>query len=632
MLSGIQRLGAQAPEADELAAGQADTGQWEAQGGKPIPTEPAVLWSLRPVEKPALPEVARIDWPRHAIDHYILAGLESQGWEPAPDAHPQRLVRRVYYDLWGLPPTPEQVEEFVSDPSSATYEAIVDRLLADHRYGERWARHWLDVVRYAETNGYERDAPKPFAWKYRDWVIRAFNEDMPYDRFVLEQLAGDELPDANEQSLAATGFLRVGTFDDEPNDPLQYRYEQLDDLMHATGTAFLALTLKCARCHDHKFDPIPQQDYYALLNFFVAGKPAEGEVLAFTDQGPEAPPVRLLTSGDPRREQEVVPPGFLTLLPSVYRQVEPPPAGAATTTWRTQLARWITDPRNPLTARVLVNRVWQHHFGHGLSRTPDNFGVLGDEPSHPELLDWLASDFMEHGWQLKRLHRAIVLSRTYCMDSVHRCEADYAGRDPENVKLWRMNRRRLEAEAVRDAMLAVSGQLSSRLGGPSFYPPIAAEALEGLSRKGAAWGQSPPEELGRRSIYIFTQRSLLVPLLTTFDFADTTQPCCQRNVSLVAQQALALLNNEFVVDQSRHFARRLQGERPGSLAVQIDRAWRLALGRAPEAQELQAALAHVAAQRERFMRTMPADAPVDELALASLCQVLLNTNEFMFVD
>jgi hypothetical protein len=426
--------------------------------------------------------------------------------------------------------------------------------------------------------------------------------------------------------------LRVGTFDDEPNDLLQYRYEQLDDVMHATGTAFLALTLKCARCHDHKFDPIPQRDYYALLNFFVPGKAVDGEVLAFTDQGREAPAVRLLASGDPRREQEAVPPGFLTLLPSVYREVEPAPPGAATTTRRTQLARWIIDPRNPLTARVIVNRVWQHHFGQGISRTPDNFGILGDEPSHPELLDWLAADFMEHGWQLKRLHRAIVLSRTYAMDSVHPRGALYAQHDPENRRLWRMNRRRLEAEAVRDAMLAASGQLSARLGGPSFYPPIPAEALEGLSRKGAAWGTSPPSELGRRSIYIFTQRSLLVPLLTTFDFADTTQPCCQRNVSLVAQQALALLNNDFVIDQSRHFARRVQGEWPADPAAQIERAWRLALGRPPDAHELQAALHHLHAQRERFACSLPPGAPVEELALASLCQVLFNTNEFMFVD
>lgn len=590
------------------------------------------LWSLRPVVKPSLPVVVRTEWPRQAIDQFVLARLEKQGWEPAPDIDPRRLARRVYFDLWGLPPAPEQVEQFVNDPSPQAYEALVDRLLADPRYGERWGRHWLDVVRFAETNGYERDAPKPFAWQYRDWVIRAFNEDMPYDRFVLEQLAGDELPDASEQTLTATGFLRVGTFDDEPNDPLQYRFEQLDDLMHTTGTAFLALTLKCARCHDHKFDAIPQQDYYALLNFFVSGKPAEGEVLAFTDQGPQAPPVRLLKSGDPRHEQDVVPPGFLTLLPSVYRQVEPPPAGAATTRWRTQLARWIADPHNPLTARVMVNRVWQHHFGQGISRTPDNFGLLGDEPSHPELLDWLAADFMEHGWQLKRLHRTVVLSRTYRMDSVHPRGAEYAQRDPENRLLWRMNRRRLEAEAVRDAMLAVSGELSRRVGGPSYYPPIPAEALEGLSRKEAAWGTSPPEELGRRSIYIFTQRSLLVPLLTSFDFPDTTQPCCQRNVSIVAQQALALLNNEFVIEQSRQFARRVQHERPGELAAQVARAWLVALGRAPATAELHAALEHIARQSERFAQSLPPHAPVDELALASLCQVLFNTNEFMFVD
>jgi hypothetical protein len=632
---------AQSEPAAQPAQGRAEgelagpnAGQTEAAATHAAAAADATTWwSLRPIQKPPLPAVVRSDWPRHAIDHFVLAGLEAQGWQPAPDQQPQRLLRRLYFDLWGLPPTPEQVEDFLRNPSTEAYELLVDRLLADHRYGERWARYWLDIVRFAETNGYERDAPKPFAWKYRDWVIRAFNEDMPYDRFVLEQLAGDELPDAAPHTLAATGFLRVGTFDDEPNDPLQYRYEQLDDLMHATGTAFLALTLKCARCHDHKFDPIPQQDYYALLNCFVPGKPADTEnVLAFTDQGPEPPTVRLLKSGDPRREEHVVPPAFLSLLPSVLRTIQPPPPGASTTTYRTQLARWIADPRNPLTARVIVNRVWQHHFGQAICRTPDNFGVMGSEPTHPELLDWLAADFMEHGWQIKRLHRAILLSRTYSMDSLHPREAELVEHDPENTRLWRMNRRRLEAEAMRDAMLAASGQLSSRLGGPSFYPPLPAEALEGLSRKGAAWGTSPPEEWGRRSMYIFSQRSLPVPLLTAFDFPDTTQPCCQRNVSLVAQQALALLNNEFVVEQSRLLARRLRAERPVSLPAQIDLAWRLTLSRAPAPEELHAALAHVDAQCQRFLQALPPDAPVQELALASLCQVLFNTNEFIFVD
>ncbi|MEX2119184.1 MAG: DUF1549 and DUF1553 domain-containing protein [Pirellulales bacterium] len=603
-----------------------------------VPTDngitPDDLWALAPIERPALPEVKRADWPSGAIDRFVLAGIEAEGMEPAPRLSRRKLVRRLYFDLWGLPPTPDDVRAALADDSPDAYERLVDRLLASPHYGERWARYWLDLVRFAESNGYERDALKPGAWQYRDWVIQAFNDDKPYDRFVLEQLAGDELPDATDETRVATGFLRVGTFDDEPNDPAKYKYEQLDDLVHATSTAMLGMTLKCARCHDHKFDPIPQRDYYAVLNFFVGGRAADGPLLAYTDV-PDPPPVHLLKSGEANQPGEVVPPGFLSMLPVLARPLDPPPAGAQTSTRRTQLARWITDRRNPLTARVMVNRLWQHHFGEGLVRTPDNFGMMSESPTHPELLDWLAAEFMDGGWRIKRIHRLILLSSTYRMDSNHPREAEYAKRDFNNQRLWRANRRRLDAEALRDAILAASGELNLKAGGPSFYPPASKEALEGLSKKDAAWGTSPPDEQRRRSIYMMTRRSLLLPLMTTFDFADTTQPCSQRNISTVAPQALALLNNHFVHGQSTALAERVAREAGSQAADRIERAWWLALGRAPTLAEREAALAHLEVQRERFAAANNASAATPDpqhLALASLCHVLLNTNEFIYVD
>ncbi len=581
------------------------------------------LWSVQPVARPALPGVRDSAWLRTPVDNFILAELEAKSWRPAAPVSRELLIRRAYFDLWGLPPSPDEVRAFVADSPADAYERLIDRLLASPRYGERWARYWLDVARFAETNGYERDALKAGAWRYRDWVIAALNDDKPYDRFVAEQLAGDELPDANDETRIATGFLRVGTFDDEPNDKLKYKYEQLDDLIHVTSTAFLAVTLKCARCHDHKFDPIPQTDYYAALNFFIGGKAADGELLAYTEPGPKPPAVQLLVGGDPTPPGATVAPAYLSMVTEVRRVVEPPNESAPTSGRRLQLAAWITDRRNPLTVRVLVNRLWQHHFGEGLVRTPDNFGTLSSGPTHPALLDWLADEFMEGGWRIKRMHKLIMLSNAYQMDSTHPQEAEYSQVDFSNELWWRRNRRRLEAEPLRDAMLAASGQLNLKAGGPSFYPPATKDALEGLSKKTEAWGTSPPDEQRRRSIYMMTKRSLLTPLMTTFDFADTTQPCSQRNVSTVAPQALALLNNAFVHEQSAALAERVTreaGEDPGE---QVARAWWLALSRAPSDSERTAALEHLGTSNDRGARSA---------ALRSLCHVLLNTNEFIYVD
>jgi hypothetical protein len=570
------------------------------------------LWSIQPIARTAPPKVRNTKWIVNPIDAFILSKLEKRGLSPAPRANRRTLIRRLYFDLVGLPPTPGEIAAFLADRSADAWPRLVDRLLASPRYGERWGRYWLDLVRYADTNGYERDAEKPYAWKYRDYVIDAFNSDMPYNRFVLEQLAGDELPNRNEKTLTATGFLRVGTWDDEPNDPLQYRYERLDDLVHAATTAFLGLTVRCARCHDHKFDAIPQRDYYAIANAFHNGylDPGDRElqggpppsrlkapVLGFTEPGSTAKPLRLLINGDPRREADIVPPGYLSMLSAVRREMVPPNPEADTTRRRTQLAQWITDPANPITSRVWVNRIWQHHFGEGLSRTPNNFGVKGALPSHPELLDWLAVQLTsaENGpaWTIKKLHRLILTSNTWQMSSQHPQHAAHAAIDAENTLLWRAHRRRLDADALRDGMLAVSGNLNLRMGGRGFVPTVAKEALEGLSRKGAEWQPSPPEEQNRRTVYMFLKRALIPPMLAVFDFPDTTQPLEARDVSLVAPQALTLLNNPFVRQQSEDLARRAQHLGGSDRHRQVVEAFRLALGRAPSAREMSLAMQHI---------------------------------------
>jgi len=593
-------------------------------------------WSLQPIKRPELPKTAT-----NAVDHFIRAKLSDKGMSPAPPADSRTLIRRVYFDLVGYPPTFEQVEAFANDKSPDAWEALVDSLLASQHYGERWGRYWLDVARYAETCGYERDQVKPDVWKYRDWVIKAFNDDMPYDRFVLEQLAGDELPNRTPASVIATGFIRLGTWNDEPNDPNEYKYDRLEDMVGATTTAFLGMTVKCARCHDHKFDPIRQTDYYRVAGTFWAGfiepgsplggpnAKALGEegVFGWTDRGRDVPPIKLLKKGDPLRPGAVVEPGHPSFLPALDKPLAAPPEGSKTTTRRLQLAKWMTNPQNPLTARVWVNRIWQGHFGTGLVRTPDNFGFNGDKPTHPEVLDWLASELLAGDWKTKRIHKMILLSETYRQSSLHPKQDEYAKTDAGNKLWWRAERRRLDAEALRDSLLFVAGGLKlDRIGGPSFSPEIPAGALEGLSTKSAAWKPSPPAEQGRRSVYIFSKRGLLPPLLTTFDLPDSTLPSCQRDVTTVPTQSLALLNNPFVHEQSVSLAKRVGTD--GERGAQVKRAWQLVLGRSPRQTELDAALTHLEVQSKRFAGRE--SAAID--ALASLCHVLLNTNEFLYVE
>ncbi len=597
-------------------------------------------WSLQPVVRPAVPRLAK-----HPVDAFIAAKLAKESMVSAVRAGRRTLVRRAYFDLTGLPPTPEQVEQFIRDSAPDAWPRLIDRLLASPRHGEHWARYWLDLVRFAETDGYERDKLKPNIWRYRDWVINAFNSDMSYTQFVAEQLAGDEVPNRTEQSVVATGMIRAGTWNDEPNDPNDYLYTRLEDMVHTTTSAFLGLTVKCARCHEHKFDPIPQNDYYRIASFFWAGHMGQAnqggpttkalgyEAYGWTDKSSNPPPIRLLLNGERHKPGPEIAPGFLSAVNALDKPLAPPPPGSKTTQRRLQFARWITNEQNPLTARVMVNRLWLQHFGQGLVRSPNNFGFKGELPTHPGLLDWLASEFMRPtvdagpAWTFKRIHKLIMTSSTYRQRSVHPHETQYSQRDFLNRNLWKFNRRRISSESLRDAMLAVGSRLNMRMGGPSFYPGMSAEALEGLSRKAGDWKSSPADERSRRSIYMMTKRSRLLPLMTTFDFSDTTASCGQRDVTTVAPQALALLNNQFTHAQSEALAKRLAGHAAGTVE-QVKLAWQLAFGRNPSDGELGQAENHLHEQRQHFDgRNNPG-----HLALASLCHVLLNCNEFIYVD
>jgi hypothetical protein len=564
-----------------------------------VPRSPAEHWSFQPVERPAIPESPH----PHPVDAFLFGTIAAP--PRAPDV---ALLRRAHLDLTGLPPTLAEQHRYETKPDLA---AVIDDLLARPEHGERWARHWLDVVRYADSNGYERDAEKPFVWRYRDYVIGSLNEDKPFDRFVLEQLAGDELPDPSVQSRIATGFLRLGHWDDEPADPATDRYDQLDDLVSTTGQALLGLTIGCARCHDHKFEPLSSRDYYSLVSIFEPLKrPQKGrteltvtvdgtEIYAWNEPSATAPESHVLVRGSVARRGERVAPA----VPAVLVEEQPafPPSGGTTTHRRLGLARWIADEGNPLTARVLVNRVWQQHFGEGLVTTANDFGLMGAPPSHPELLDWLAHWFMHDAdWSLKKLHRLLLTSRAW--------QGVKSGDSP-------IRYRRLEAEAIRDSMLAVSGQLNPRRFGPAFRPPIPLAAIEANTDKDKVWKPSPEPEASRRSIYAFIKRGLVVPMFETLDLADTVSSCPQRQVTTVAPQALTLFNGDFVNGQARHFAERLRRETGDDPDAQLTLAWRLALAREPTAEER--------ATMGAFLK---------EESLEQLCRVVVNLNEFVYPE
>jgi mono/diheme cytochrome c family protein len=745
--------------------------RWIAEGANWPADSSAKHWSFVPPVRPAMPPVKNKSWPRNPVDHFILAKLEERGWQPSAQAEKRTLLRRVFLDLTGLPPTLAEQDKFLADNSRDAFAKLVDDLLARTSYGERWGRHWLDLARYAETNGYERDAIKPNVWRYRDYVIAAFNTDKPYDRFIREQVAGDELPDANAETLIATGFHRLGPWDDEPADQLQDRADQVDDMIRTTSQAFLGVTLGCARCHDHKFDPLTARDYYSLAAVFAplkrtqsgrsdldapAGTRAELAALAqraqriaaltnevaavrlafraqFLASGKSALPAEVVAAFQtdarqqtpaqkelvkkftPQLDEEVTKAlpaatrekiGLAEAaiaelrrvtpdLPRGYFPAEPSPAapksfvllrGSAhspgpevfpavpvaltpkqpgfpapdefTTRRRLTLANWIASPDNPLTARVLVNRVWQHHFGEGLVRTPSDFGLIGSAPTHPELLDWLADWFVkEGGWSLKKLHRLILASATWQQASsayalrfthyadvkrkdVMRNQTALAAHelDPENLLLSRFPCRRLEVEAIRDSMLAVSGRLNPRVGGPSMYPEVPKEALAGSSDPDKIWKPFDEADASRRTVYAFLKRSFVVPMLEVLDVCDTTQSSDKRAVTSIAPQALTLFNGEFVNRQARHFADRLKREAGANAEAQIQLAWRLALARAPKPDELTAMQRFLAEETASQLKEATAagkNISADEAAHAALtqmCRVVLNLNEFVYPD
>ena len=588
-----------------------------------ITEEDRSWWSFQPIVRPDTPRLAGARQEGNPIDAFIRARLLSAALMPSPEASRRELIRRATFDLLGLPPTPEEIEQFVKDDSPAAYERLIDRLLASPHYGERWGRHWLDLVRYAQTNGYERDDEKPFAWRYRDYVIRSFNEDKPFDRFILEQLAGDELPEVTDDSIIATAFYRFCVWDDEPDDISQAVFDGYDDILTTTGSVLLGLSIGCARCHEHKFDPIPQEDYYRMLAFIrnvnyylkpegeqrkmvVVPLPGGGETLGVTERSNQPRATHVLLRGRVATPGKEVDPGFPQVLSDSESASSPAiskdrSGSDKSTGRRLALARWITSKDNPLTARVLANRLWHYHFGQGIVSTPSDFGKTGIPPTHPDLLDYLASALVDGGWRLKPLHKQIMLSAAYRQSSrSHDPEA--VATDPENKLLWRQNVRRLEAEAVRDAILAVTGQLNLAAGGRGFYPRLPAQVIGSQSMPGRGWGYSDARERNRRSVYVYAKRSLQLPLLEMFDLASTEQSIAARSRTTVAPQALGLLNSEFISQKADAFARRVAAEAGDETSDRIRRAYRLAVGRTPTAKEIELASDYYDRQLARYLQ------------------------------
>jgi hypothetical protein len=626
-----------------------------ARDGRCAPPERP--WSFEPVrrvEPPPDPE----GWSQSPIDRFLTAAQRKQGLRPVGFADRRTLIRRVTFDLIGLPPAPAEIDDFLADTSPDAWPRVVERLLASPQYGERWGRHWLDVVRYGDTAGFETDALYPGAWRYRDYVIRSLNADKPFHRFVQEQVAGDELWPDDADAVLGSGLYCIGpVLENSAMISTQLEHEWLTDAADTTGTAFLGLTFGCARCHDHKYDPITQKDYYGMQAVFAATDrpyPAhtrELRVKALNGLVSDAPipeklkddprctvrteaqtgfrlfhrqqplEVRRLDRGELSKPRETVEPAVpAALLAETNR---PDFGGPVSTKRRTALAKWLTAPDNPLTARVLVNRVWGWHFGEGLVRTPNDFGKQGEPPAHPELLDWLARDFMDHGWSLKHLHRRIVLSATYRLQSVAQGRGVQV--DPENRSLWHFPRRRLEGEAIRDSMLFCSGALNPKPYGPPVVPPLGPQELAGLFDAKGKWSVTKDvSEHTRRSVYLLVRRTFTYPLLAAFDPPEVMTSCARRMRTVVPAQALTLLNSPLAREQSEAFARRLIAECGHDPERVVARAWLLAFGRPVSPTECERAVA--------FLKRRT-DALTDERsALAELCLALFNTNEFIYVD
>ena len=621
-----------------------------ARGHATVTDEDRKFWSFATLKNTAPPEVKDAAWCRTAVDRFIIAALEGKGIAPNRMAEKRRLIRRASLDLTGLPPTPEEVAAFEKDGSPRAYENLIDRLLASPHYGERWARHWLDVARFGESHGYEQDYDRPYAYAYRDFCIRALNDDLPYDTFVKWQLAGDEIEPKNPLALAATGFLGAGTHATQitANQAEKERYDELDDIANTTGTAFLGLTVGCARCHDHKYDPIPTKDYYRFLSTFTttvrgvvlndpergilpqpttqpdghypATRPTTPYMMICSEgipairchtQGPDFYPQTFFCKrGDVNQKEAAVTQGFLTILensPEVEKHWQvAPPDGSKLSYRRTSLANWITDTKQgagQLMARVIVNRLWQHHFGRGLVATPNDFGAQGDKPTHPELLDYLASELIRNGWRLKPIHKLLLTSDVYMQGNDY--DEHRNAVDPENLLLWRRPLIRLEAEVIRDSMLSVSGTLDATMYGPG--------SLE--------------DGMNRRSIYFFVKRSHIIPLMLLFDAPNSLTGMGSRATTTVAPQALAMMNNPQVKGYARAIAGRIVDK---SIQESVCKCYRLVLGREPSKVELDDGCAFLDEQSAKYR----ADGKAENYgpALVDFCQAVLSLNEFMYVE
>jgi len=588
-------------------------------------------WAFQPLSTAKPPAVKNTAWPKNDLDRFVLAVLEKNDLSPAPEADPATLIRRVTLDLTGLLPTPEEVSSFIFDPSS--FESLIDRLLQSPRYGERWGRHWLDLARYADTGGTHNDLDRPHAWKYRDYVIRSFNDDKPYARFVAEQLAGDEIDGANEETLIATGFGRNGPSNDDTmgknDDALaQYRADQLDDVISTTSSVFLGLTLGCARCHDHKTDPLLQRDYYSLLAIFngtekyglVPGTQDKNDkrvkidetakVHALIETSPQVPPTRIMLRGSALNLGEEVPP----TVPTIFKPYSFPSPSSKTSLRRKTLAEWLTAPDNALAWRVIANRLWQHHFGQGLVASHSNFGFTGSKPTHPEVLDYLASKLIANGGRFKAIHKLILMSATY-----RQRRTSFPTRSEPGLESPGYGLQRMEAEVLRDCILQASGNLNEKRGGPGIKPRLRADLLPTSQRnKWPLLKQEGPEQW-RRSIYIYQKRQLLMPMMELFDAPTTTDSCAARLESTVPTQALVLMNDEFVEEQAAFLVKRAASD---SLDATLKRMFMLTLGHDPSAQRLQQSLDFVKAREAASSR---------EQALTDLAHVLFNSSEFVYI-
>ena len=805
---------------DKETEGQGDKEKTYA-ASRPITDEERNYWAFRKPSRPQIPKVKNQSWVRTPIDAFILAKLEEKGLQPSPRADKRTLIRRVTFDLTGLPPTPEEINAFLADKSPDAYRKVVERLLASPRYGERWAQHWLDVVRFGETNGFELDAEREQAWRYRDYVVKSLNDDKPYDRFITEQIAGDELDPNSFEMRVATGFLRAGPQHVVAGnqDLAVNRQEWLTEVMFGVGNGIMGLTVGCARCHDHKFDPIPQADFYRLQSFFAASdnydfkRPTKEQELAYgsavkahkerlkpildqiaaiekpyrekltagkraklepqfanalakdeklrsdeenrlakaaqnmleikwnelvasispedrekraalrrqmhdielyaPDPLPKAlavadtlnpiPQMNILKGGDPHRLGDEVRPRFPSVMSPkdapLEAEIRPLQIGEFKSTGRRlALARWLTQSDNPLIARVMVNRLWHYHFGRGIVATPNDLGRNGQQPTHPELLDWLAVEFMNPtlrageresegagdketrrqgnkgnplsstrngsnqqpaGWSLKRMSEMMVLSNAYQQSSALSSgpssgpssgEADAKAKiDPDNKLLWRMNRQRLDAEAIRDSVLAVNGTLNEQLGGPSIKVPLEPEVYDTIFTEyepDNLWPVHPdPRQHTRRSLYLVRKRNVRLPLLVAFDAPDLMGVCGARQVSVHALQSLTLMNSEFMLRQSRALAGRLFKEAGGDERAMISRLYELTLARNPRLDELRLTQSFLKGQaaviRDRVARGETVsklnDLPegVNEATAAAwvdLCLATMNLNEFVYLN